>query len=117
MSIPRSWLAMEGTPGETMDVSQMRARSAESSLAFSFMKGISEGEPLSSSPSKKKVMRQGSAPVTSRQARQASTKVISCPLSSEAPRPRITWPWSVFSICGSKGSVCHRFSGSTGCTS
>ena len=65
LSMPRSCEAMDGTPGATMEVSQIRAKSAESSAALSRMKGMSEGEPDSSSPSKKKVMRQGSAPVTS----------------------------------------------------
>ncbi len=49
-------------------------------------------------------------PVTSFQARQASTKVINWPLSSEVPRPTmILRPSASVLICGSNGSVCHRF--------
>ena len=60
----------------------------------------------------------GKAPLTSFQARQASMKVITWPLSSEAPRPRITFdPSGRVSIFGSKGSWSHNSSGSTGCTS
>ena len=87
------------------------------SSAFSFMKGTSEGEPDSSSPSKKKVILQGRVPFTAFQARQASTKVMSWPLSSELPRPRITLPLGVSSMRGSKGSLVQSSSGSTGCTS
>ena len=50
-------------------------------------------------------------------ARQASTKVMSWPLSSDAPRPRMTLPAGVSSTAGSKGGLVHSSSGSTGCTS
>ena len=62
------------------------------SAAFACMNGISEGEPDSSSPSKNSVRFGGSAPFTSFHARQASTNVINWPLSSLAPRARISLP-------------------------
>ena len=63
-------------------------------------------------------MRQGSDPFEAFQARQASTKVISCPLSSEDPRPVMTLrPGEISLIAGSNGGSVHRLSGSTGWTS
>ena len=60
----------------------------------------------------------GSSPVTAFQARQASTKVLTWPLSSQAPRALITLrPSGSVAILGSKGGVSHKSSGSTGCTS
>ena len=60
----------------------------------------------------------GSLPVTVFQARQASTKVISWPLSSAVPRPTIIFePSSRVTIFGSNGSCSQSSSGSTGCTS
>ena len=56
---------------------------------------MSEGEPDSSSPSRKMVSLQGRVPWTAFQARQASRKVISWPLSSDAPRARMTRPLGV----------------------
>ena len=101
-----------------MPVSQTMAKSAFSSAAFASRKGFSDGEPDSSSPSKSSVMVQGSEPLTAFQARQASTNSISCPLSSEEPRPVITLrPGSSSCTAGSKGSLVHSSSGSTGCTS
>ena len=114
---PRSMVTMAGVLLSNSPVSQISARSERNSSAFSFMKGTRLGEPDSSSPSKKKVMRQGSVPFTSFHARQASTKVINWPLSSDDPRPRITLPFAVSSICGSNGLLSQRSSGSTGCTS
>ena len=60
----------------------------------------------------------GSLPVTFFQARQASTKVISWPLSSAVPRPtRIFAPSGPAMIFGSKGSFSQSSIGSTGWTS
>jgi hypothetical protein len=45
-------------------------------------------------------------------------KVMTWPLSSQAPRAEITLrPSGSVLIFGSKGGVCHRSKGSTGCTS
>ena len=101
-----------------MLVSQSRAQSAFSSAPWSRRKAGIERDPLSSSPSRKMVTRQGGPPATAFHARQASTKVFSCALSSDEPRPRISCdPSARVSTVGAKGSEVHRFSGSTGCTS
>ena len=88
-------VTMAGTVLSKSPVSQISARSAESASRLSSMKGMSEGEPLSSSPSRNTVMRKGRAPFSAIQARQASTKVMSWPLSSDAPRARITRPFGL----------------------
>ena len=59
----------------------------------------------------------GVSPLTFFHARQASMKVMSCPLSSQAPRPLMTFPLGVDSSDGSNGSLRQRLIGSTGCTS
>jgi hypothetical protein len=100
-----------------MPVSQTSAIWARSSSAFAFRNGTSDGEPLSSSPSSRIVSRPGSRPVTAFQARTASMKVISWPLSSEAPRPKIAGPRGPSAIAGSKGGRVQSATGSTGCTS
>ena len=119
-SSPKSPLRRVTIPGVSSPnspVSQIIATSAVNSFAFSRMKGTNEGEPDSSSPSKKRLILPGRVPWTAFQARQASMKVISWPLSSDAPRARITGPRSPCSKVGSKGDRSHRSSGSTGCTS
>ena len=63
------------------------------------------------------VMGSGSLPVTVLNARHASTNVISWPLSSQAPRPRMTLRPFDMATRGSNGGVSHKSSGSTGCTS
>jgi hypothetical protein len=64
------------------------------------------------------VIGSGSVPVTALNARQASTKVITWPLSSQAPRATmILRPSGSVAIRGANGGVSHRSSGSTGCTS
>jgi len=85
-------VTMAGAVSWNRPVSQIIARSAVSSARLSRRKGTSEGEPDSSSPSRNTVRRPGSDPWTSRQARIASMKVISWPLSSDAPRARMTGP-------------------------
>ena len=56
--------------------------------------------------------------MTALKARSASTKVITWPLSSQAPRATmILRPSGVVAIRGSNGGVSHSDSGSTGCTS
>ena len=69
-----------------MPVSQISATSARSSSGLASRNGGRLAPPDSSSPSSRTVTGSGSRPVTAFQARQASTKVISWPLSSEAPR-------------------------------
>jgi len=114
---PRSCVTMAGTRSAKSPVSQISAISAVRRSLLACRNGTSEGDPDSSSPSKKMVMRPGRVPWTVFQARQASTKVISWPLSSDAPRARITRPFGVSSIAGSNGGRVHRCSGSAGCTS
>ncbi len=69
-------MVIAGVSLSHMPVSQTSAMSALSSAALAARKAGSEGEPVSSSPSKKNVMWQGKPPV-SLKARQASMKVIS----------------------------------------
>ena len=86
-------VVIDGVRRSYMLVSQISASpAADSSSRCASRNRTAEGEPDSSSPSKRNVRRAGRAPVTATQARHASTKVRSCPLSSEAPRPRITAP-------------------------
>ena len=56
---PRSAVVIAGVPGPHMPVSQTRAISALSSLAFLARKAGSEGDPVSSSPSNSTVIRAG----------------------------------------------------------
>ena len=116
--MPRRDRVTAGVDAFHMQVSQIRAQSARSSSPWSRRKAGMEREPDSSSPSRKMVTRHGRAPVAAFHARQASTKVFSCALSSDEPRPRISCePSGRVSTAGAKGSLVHRFSGSTGCTS
>ena len=71
----------------------------------------------SSSPSMSTVRLTGSLPATAIQARAASTKVMSWPLSSSAPRPTICFSPFTSTTAGSKGSRSQSDTGSTGCTS
>ena len=106
------------SPASHMLVSQIRPMSARSSSAWALRNGGRLTPPDSSSPSSRIETGIGSLPATAFQARQASTKVISWPLSSEAPRPRIARvPSGRVSMNGSKGSWSQSSSGSTGCTS
>ena len=86
-SSPRSEVVIDGVVWSHMPVSQTSARSRLNSAAFARTKSNRLFEPHSSSPSIIMVMSSGSLPVTALKARQASTKVISWPLSSQAPRP------------------------------
>ncbi len=88
-TLPRSMVVMDGVRASNMPVSQISAMSAASSSRWASRKGGRLSPPDSSSPSSSTVTRQGSVPVAAFQARQASTKVISWPLSSAAPRPWI----------------------------
>ena len=108
---PRRRVTMPGVSSPNSPVSQIIATSAVNSSALSRMKGTNEGEPDSSSPSKNRLILPGREPWTAFQARQASIKVISWPLSSDAPRARITGPRSPCSRTGSKGERSHRSSG------
>ena len=101
-----------------MPVSQTSAKSALSSSLIFSMNGTKFFDPISSSPSMIMVMSTGSDPVTDFQARQASTKVITCPLSSSAPRATMILRPSAWVVtAGSNGGRCQRLSGSTGWTS
>ncbi len=115
---PRSEVVIAGRSRLHMPVSQISATSAFSSSALACRNGLRLALPDSSSPSSSMVTLSGRLPVTSFQARAASTKVISWPLSSQAPRAAITLrsPASVTSR-GSNGGVSHRSIGSTGWTS
>ncbi len=75
---------ISGVSRSHMLVSQTSMRSAFNSLPLAARKAGSEVEPDSSSPSNKMVMLQGRPPLA-RKARQASTSVMSWPLSSAAP--------------------------------
>ena len=86
---PRSEAQIDGVSASNMSVSHTSAKSAFSSSRLASRKGFSDGDPLSSSPSNRMLIRQGSWPCSAFQARQASTNSISCPLSSEEPRPVI----------------------------
>ena len=115
---PRSEVVMAGVSRSHMPVSQTKAKSAFRSSLFFSRNGTKFFEPISSSPSMTMVTSTGSEPVTDFQARQASTKVINCPLSSSAPRATMIFRPSAWSVtAGSKGGRCQRLSGSTGCTS
>ena len=114
---PRSLVVMAGVLGSHMPVSQTKAASQASSFRLAFRKGTSEGEPDSSSPSIRNVALMGREPVVVIQARAASTKVMSWPLSSAVPRPYMRATPLSFLTVGSKGGVFHSSSGSAGCTS
>ena len=109
-------VVMAGVSASHMPVSQTIIMSAFSSALLSARKAGSEGEPVSSSPSNRIDTSHGSPPVSVK-ARQASTKVMSWPLSSEAPRATICSPSGVVTRSALKGSVVHRSRGSTGWTS
>ena len=110
------WMA--GVRASHMLVSQIRPMSACSSALFRCRKGGRLTPPDSSSPSSRMVTGIGRLPVTAFQARQASMKAITWPLSSDAPRPLMTRvPSARVANCGSKGSWSQSSSGSTGCTS
>ena len=97
------WIA--GVRGSHMLVSQIRPMSARSSSAFALRNGGRFVPPDSSSPSISRVSGIGREPVTAFQARQASTKIMIWPLSSEAPRARIDLvPSARVSMNGSNGS-------------
>ena len=101
-----------------MAVSQTSTTSAASRCLFFATHSGSPCEPFSSAPSIRIVTAQGNSAFIARCARQASTKVITWPLSSEAPRATICFlPAASTAIRGSKGGVSHRSSGSTGWTS
>ncbi len=84
-------VVIDGVSASHMPVSQTSARSARSASRLAATKAGRDGEPDSSSPSNSTVTSQGRPPV-SRKARQASTKVMSWPLSSEAPRATMRPP-------------------------
>ena len=73
-----------------MPVSQTSAKSAFSSAALSRTKAGRLTEPDSSSPSTMMVTPIGRSPVSAIVARSASTKVMTWPLSSQAPRATMT---------------------------
>ena len=115
---PRRLVVIAGVSASHMLVSQISAMSAASSSLFAARNGGKLTPPDSSSPSSRTVTGSGSEPVTFFQARQASTKVISWPLSSAVPRPTsIFEPSGRVTILGSNGSLSQSSSGSTGCTS
>ncbi len=117
-TMPRSLVVMAGVFSSHMLLSQTKAAAQDSSALFSLRKGMSEGEPDSSSPSMRKVALMGRLPVAEIQARAASTKVMSWPLSSAVPRPyRRSTPSLPVLRTGSKGGECQSSTGSTGCTS
>ena len=76
LTIPRSIVTMDGVFFSTIPVSQINAISALSSSMWSFKYGTNEGDPLSSSPSKKTEILLGNLPVTSLYALHASINVI-----------------------------------------
>lgn len=86
---------------------------ARSSDAMALRKGLSDSEPASSSPSRRIVIFSGSLPSTFIKARQASMKVINCPLSSAATRPVMILRPLVVSVIFGNGLLSQRFSGST----
>ena len=69
--------------------------------------------PVSSSPSITNFMLQGTSPVVLSCASTALILVISSPLSSVAPRPKILFP-ILFPL---NGGLSHKSNGSAGCTS
>ena len=77
---------MAGVSASHMLVSQTSTTSAFSSSLLRGEERGREGEPHSSSPSNRIVTWHGRPPSSAMNARQASTKVISWPLSSAAPR-------------------------------
>ena len=117
LSKPLNLVTIEGTLLSNKPVSHIRTMSEDISFLCFFINGTKFGDPLSSSPSKKKVTLKGSALFCLIQALQASTKVISWPLSSDDPRARMTGPLGNCSIAGSNGSLAHNSNGSIGWTS
>lgn len=117
-STPRSMVVTAGVSASHMSVSQTSTTSALSSAPVLSRKGGRLGLEISSSPSNSTEIWIGRLPVTAFQARHASTKVKSWPLSSDAPRATM-WvsPSGCGTSLGSNGSECHRLSGSTGWTS
>ena len=74
---PRSMMVMPGVVAFHMPVSQTRASAgSDNSALLAARNSGSDGEPVSSSPSNRKVTLHGSPPLASK-ARQASTKVMS----------------------------------------
>ena len=101
-SMPRNRVVMAGVRSSHILVSQTSARSRDNSLRCALRKGARLGEPDSSSPSKRIVTFSGIEPVVSIHALLASTKVISWPLSSAAPRAYTRFYIAVFRFS-------HRF--------
>jgi len=66
--------------------------------------------PISSSPSTKNLMLQGTSPVCFNRYSTAFNLVISSPLASEAPLPKILLPFTV----PSNGLHSHNYNGSSG---
>ena len=114
---PRSIVVIAGVFTSHMPVSLTIATSASSSLRCDSMNGSRLGLPLSSSPSSITVTGQGGDPAHACHARSASMKVITCPLSSTAPRATIRLPRGPSTTTGSNGGLSHSSSGSAGCTS
>jgi hypothetical protein len=111
-------VVIAGVSSSHMSVSQTSMMSAFSSGAAASRKAGRLGLPDSSSPSSRTETRIGNLPATAFQALQASRKVNSAPLSSDAPRATMcVSPSGCGTSTGSNGSEFHRLSGSTGCTS
>ena len=100
-----------------MPVSEITQTSAPSSARFWSRNGSRWRLPDSSSPSSTTVTGTGMEPVASFQARKASMKVISWPLSSTAPLATTRLPRGPSTIVGSKGGLSQRSKGSAGWTS
>ena len=75
--MPRNIVTIDGVSFSTIPVSHINAISAFNSSTCFFIYGTNEGDPLSSSPSKKIEILFGRLPVTSLNALHASMKVIS----------------------------------------
>ena len=73
---PLNIVTIAGVSSPYKPVSHIKAISDFNSEAFAFINGTSEGEPLSSSPSKNIETRTGNFPCIFFQALQASTNVI-----------------------------------------
>ena len=100
-----------------MPVSLMMAMSAASASRCSVRNGSRLTLPTSSSPSISTVVGQGGPPTASCQARNASSHIITWPLSSTAPRATMRGPLGPSMIAGSNGGLVQSSSGSGGCTS
>ena len=114
---PRSMVVIAGVSMSHIPVSLTMATSHSNSLAYSRRNGSKLSLPDSSSPSKRTVTGQGGPPAHSCQARNASKNVITCPLSSTAPRATTRLPIGPLMITGSNGGLVHNSIGSAGCTS